>query len=485
MLFIEGRLQPAESGSTMPVFNPATGALMEEVPRAGESDVALAVAAARRAFDQGPWPRLSGKSRGDFLAALAAGLKKRMVKFMRLEMTNGGALKQKAMDDVLLSIKCLQYYADFARHFETSRPIEALNAGGKSDHQVVYEPMGVCAAVIPWNFPLKFAIWKLAPALATGNTVVLKPSELTPLVTDLLAEVLMEVGLPEGVVNFVPGLGHEAGAALVTDPRIDKIAFTGSTATGRAIMAAAAANLTPVTLECGGKSAHVILEDADLETSVSAVLYAAFYHAGQCCEAGTRLILPDTLHDRFLEQLVGETRKLQVGDPADGKSRIGPIISKKQYDRVLDYIEKGRAEGARLECGGAVPDRESGWYVAPTIFSDVEPGMRIAQEEIFGPVLSVMRYKNESEIARLVNSTSYGLAAGIRTGDPARARSLAADFKVGTVWINDWHDIHEEAPFGGYKQSGIGREFGQEGPQTYLQSKHIQTTHKPDPRKKI
>jgi acyl-CoA reductase-like NAD-dependent aldehyde dehydrogenase len=338
------------------------------------------------------------------------------------------------------------------------------------------EPIGVVAAIIPWNFPLKMAIWKLGPALAAGNTVVLKPSQETPATAMELARLIHEVGLPKGVINIITGYGNDAGAEMVSNPMVDKIAFTGSTLVGQQIMRSAAGTLKKVTLECGGKSANIVLDDADMSIAIDGALYAMFYHQGQCCEAGTRLFLPESIADEFMQNMVAKTAKMKVGNPMNMDTDIGPLVSKKQQDAVLGYISKGRQEGAKLAVGGNVPSSPecaNGFFVEPTIFDHVDNTSTIAQEEIFGPVLCVIRYKTTDDAVRMANDSIYGLGGGVWSKDAEKAMSVARRLRTGTVWINEWHLLNERAPFGGYKQSGIGREFGIDGLKEYTETKHI------------
>ncbi|MEK6571807.1 MAG: aldehyde dehydrogenase family protein, partial [Bacteroidota bacterium] len=332
------------------------------------------------------------------------------------------------------------------------------------------------AAIIPCNFPLKMAIWKIGPALAAGNTIVLKPSELTPVTAMELAKIVHEVGFPKGVVNIIPGFGEDVGEELAKNPMVDKVSFTGSTAVGKRVMANASATLKKCTLECGGKSANIVFEDADLELAVDGAMYAIFYHSGQCCEAGTRLFLPERLHDEFLQRMIDKTRKLKMGDPKNPETDIGPLISKKQQERVLSYIVIGKSEGAKLAFGGNIPPDPAlakGFFVEPTLFVQVRNSMRIAQEEIFGPVLSIIKYKTIDEAIAMANDSIYGLGAGVWSRDKEKAMDVAKRLRAGTVWINEWHLISENAPFGGYKQSGVGREFGIDGLKEYTETKHL------------
>jgi aldehyde dehydrogenase (NAD+) len=338
------------------------------------------------------------------------------------------------------------------------------------------EPVGVVAAITPWNFPLKMAVWKLGPALAAGNTVVLKPSEVTPVTAMELALIFHEVGFPAGVVNVLPGFGAEAGEELSAHPMVDKVSFTGSTAVGRRVMENASRSLKKCTLECGGKSANIVLEDADIGMAVDGALYGIFYHQGQCCEAGSRLFLPESIHDMFLEALVAKTRAMVVGDPKLASTHIGPLVSATQRDRVMGYIKKGVEQGASIAVGGAAPasaELRNGFFIQPTIFAGVKNSMTIAQEEIFGPVLSVLSYRTVEEAVAQANDTIYGLGGGVWSRDVERASRVARQLRAGTVWINEWHLLSEKAPFGGYKQSGIGREFGLVGLHEYMETKHL------------
>lgn len=418
---------------------------------------------------------MSREDRSAFLKTISDIINQEQKDLVDLEVADSGSTIRKAREDVYLSARSM-YNASKLALLDTEESLDGVSRAGVSRNILSREPLGVVGAIIPWNFPLKMAVWKLGPALAAGNTVVLKPSEESPVTAMELARIVQKAGLPNGVVNIVTGYGPEAGAELARHPGVDKIAFTGSTTVGRQIMASAGATLKRLTLECGGKSANIILEDADLSIAIDGSLYAIFYHQGQCCEAGTRLFLPERIADEVLDVVIAKTGRLTVGDPSSPATDIGPLISKRQQARVLSYIETGKREGAVLRTGGGVPDRPEcsrGYFVEPTIFDHVDNASTIAREEIFGPVLSVIRYRTVDEAIRLANDSIYGLAGGVWSKDPEKASYVARRLRAGTVWINEWHLLNDRAPFGGYKQSGIGREFGIDGLRAYLETKHI------------
>lgn len=485
-LFINDQFCDAASGARFSSLNPFSQETVATCGQAGADDVDRAVRAARTAFDDGPWPRLSGEERARIIKNIADGIAAQAGTLTELEVADSGSTIKKAKEDIYLSGRNLANFAKLAL-LPTEESLEGVGKPGFSRNTLLREPIGVVGAIIPWNFPLKMAVWKLGPALAAGNTIVLKPSEETPATAMELARIVHEAGVPPGVVNIVTGFGPEAGAALASHPLVDKIAFTGSTAVGQFIMCAAAVNLKNVTLECGGKSANIVLDDADLSMAIDGALYAMFYHQGQCCEAGSRLFLPERIAGDFLEGMLERVRRMCVGDPMNPSTDIGPLVSKKQQDKVLGYIERARSAGTSLLCGGKAPASDEcsrGFFVEPTIFDNVDNRSPLAQDEIFGPVLSVIRYANVEEAMGKANDSRFGLAAGVWSRDIERARIIASKLRAGTVWINEWHLLSERAPFGGYKQSGVGREFGIDGLNEYRESKHLHIDEVADRAKK-
>jgi len=481
-LFIDGEFVDASGGATYRSLNPANGEALAEVAWAGAEDAEKAIAAARVAFDAGPWREMSAVDRRHLLDRLADALKARSEDFALMEVRDAGALLAKARTDVALGVSQLREFAKMAERYDRApQPIDGLQRKGRSFTYLVREPIGVCAQIIPWNFPLTMAIWKLGHALATGNTVVLKCAPETPLSALELARLCRDVGFPKGVVNIITG-DVEAGSVLASSPLVDKVSFTGSTEIGRLVMASASKTLKSVTLECGGKSANIVLDDADHSLAIDGSLYATFFHAGQACESGTRLLLSNAHSASFTEALVEKARTIKIGDPMDPETTIGPVVSEKQLKRIQHYIEVGQGEGATLRLGGkrATSGKLSnGYFIEPTIFTGVANSMTIAQEEIFGPVLSVLEYRDIDDAIQIANDTVYGLAAGVWSKDDRKAMSVAARLRAGWIWINEWHVLSPSAPFGGFKQSGVGREFGEEGLNAYTE---VKTIHQDDAR---
>ena len=472
-LFIGGEWVDAESGQTFTTPNPATGATLAEVAEADKADIDKAVAAARKAFE-GKWAKMSARDRGRLLYKLAQLIEARAKDLAALETAdNGKPIRESSYIDLPQVVENFEYFAGYATKIEG----ETIPVPGQFFNYTLREPLGVCGQIIPWNFPLLMAAWKLAPALAAGNTIVLKPAEQTPVTALELGKLIQEAGFPEGVVNIVPGYGETAGAALAAHPDIDKIAFTGSTEVGKLVARAAADNLTKVSLELGGKAPNVIFADADLDQAVNGALMGIFYNQGQVCCAGSRIFLEERIKDEFLERFKARAEKIKVGDPTDKTTQMGPQVSAEQLNRIKSYVDIARQEGASVLTGGAAPELDEqfrgGYFFRPTIFCDVNNQMRVAQEEIFGPVSSVITFTDEADLIKQANETIYGLSAGIWTRDITRAHRFAREVKAGVVWINTFNMFNAASPFGGYKQSGYGREMGRHAIELYTQVKSV------------
>ncbi|MBI4168394.1 MAG: aldehyde dehydrogenase family protein [Acidobacteria bacterium] len=469
LLFIGGQWVESAAGATFRTINPATEEPLTEVAEGRAEDIDRAVTAARKAFSEGAWPRMPAADRGRLLWKIGDMLESRVAEIAEIEtLDSGKTITESSRVDVPMAADCFRYFAGWTTKIEG----ETVPVRPPCFNYTLREPLGVVGQIIPWNFPILMAAWKVAPALAAGNTVVLKPAAQTPLSALRLAEVAQEAGLPPGVLNVVPGFGAVAGTALVEHPGVDKIAFTGSTPVGQEIMRRASGTLKRLTLELGGKSPNVVFADADVEAAVRGASNGIFYNKGEVCTAGSRLFLEESLHDAFLDKLQAHTAKLKQGDPLDPKTRLGPQVSEDQMLRVLSYIDKGKKEGARLVCGGARPPGK-GYFVQPTIFDGVAPGMTIAREEIFGPVLAVIRFREIEEVVRAANESAYGLAAAVWTRDIKKAHLAARALRAGTVWINTYGLYDNAMPFGGYKMSGFGRELGRHGIMEYTQTKSV------------
>ena len=473
-LFIGGRWVPAESGKQFGVEDPATGEELTTVAEAQVEDVDRAVAAARRSFDRGTWRELPPAERAKVLWKVGDMIEERATEFAQLEtLDNGMPINDALLFHVPLAAATFRYYAGWVTKLDGAT--QQVSLPGKYLSYTLREPVGVVGQIIPWNFPLLMAAWKLAPALACGNSVVLKPSEETPLSALLLAEVLQQAEVPDGVVNVVPGRGEIAGARLASHPDVDKIAFTGSTEVGKLIARASSeSNLKRVSLELGGKSPNIIFDDADLTRAVSGAFFGIFFNQGQVCSAGSRLFVQEKVYDHALDELLKTVKETRVGPGIDPITQMGPLVSRGQADRVMGYISLGSKEGARLLAGGSRPKGlEGGNFVEPTVFADVDGKMRIAREEIFGPVVAAIPFRDEEDLVEKANSTIYGLVAGVWTRDVARAHRVAHALKAGTVYVNCYHIVDPVTPWGGYRQSGWGRELGPYALDLYTELKNV------------
>jgi phenylacetaldehyde dehydrogenase len=472
-ILINGKWVDATSGKTFPTYNPATGEVLANIAAGDKEDIDRAVKAARAAFETGPWSKISPSERGRLIWKLADLLEKHAEEFAQLEsLDNGKPLKIARVADLPLAIDHFRYYAGWATKIEGNTISLGLAEQGKFHAYTVREPVGVVGQIIPWNFPLLMAAWKLAPALATGCTIILKPAEQTPLTALRLGELILEAGFPEGVVNIVPGYGETAGAALSAHPDVDKIAFTGSTEIGKLILQAAAGNLKKVSLELGGKSPNVVLEDADVDAVIPGAASAIFFNQGQCCCAGSRLYVDKKIFDKVVDGVAQNASKIRVGPGFDPENDMGPLVSEEQLNRVCGYLESGQQEGAKALTGGS-RDGTKGYFVKPTVLVNTTDKMKVVQEEIFGPVVTAIPFSDPNEIVAKANDTIYGLAAGIWTRDIKKAHALASKLRAGTVWINCYNVFDAALPFGGYKQSGWGREMGHEVLEHYTEVKTV------------
>ncbi len=468
-MYINGEFVESASRQYFPVVDPSTEEVMAEVPKANEEDVNRAVAAARVAFDSGPWPQTTAQDRGRILFRLAERIRKEAAHLAELESRNSGKPIVEAEYDIADAATCFEYYGGMATKIlghVNPVPDNALSLS-------LREPIGVAAQIIPWNYPLLMAAWKLAPAIAAGCTCVLKPAEQTPLTALEFASYLTDAGLPPGVVNIITGFGEECGAPLVKHPDVNKVAFTGSASVGKAIMKAAADTVKRVTLELGGKSPNIFFADADFESAIDGALFGVFINQGEVCSAGSRILVEKSIYPKFVEAMSAKAKTIRLGPPLERETKMGPLVSKDQFDRVRSYQELGKKE-AKLAAGGGCPaSMARGYYVEPTIFYDVDNSARIAQEEIFGPVAAVIPFTGEAEALRIANATPYGLAAAVWSRDIFKALRMVKALRAGIVWVNHMQPTYVEAPWGGYKQSGFGRELGPWGVEEYLETKQV------------
>ncbi|MBO9131149.1 aldehyde dehydrogenase family protein [Bacillus sp. 165] len=471
-MYVNGEWCEASTLEKRTIVNPATGKVIAYAPEGTVADAREAIDAAKSAFESGIWSELSAQERAAYLFKIADKIEEYGEELTRLETMDNGKTLREAGFDVSDAAACFRYYAGLITKpdgytYHVADPMQAM---------VVREPVGVCGLIVPWNYPLLMSVWKIAPALAAGNSIVFKPSEVTPVTPTKLFQILDEVGLPKGVANLVMGVGPVVGNEIAESAYVDMVSFTGGTKTGKHIMRVAAGNMKKISLELGGKSPNIIFADADFETAVDYALFGIYAGAGQVCSAGSRILVEESIYDKFVERFVERAKQINVGPGNEEGSEMGPLVSQEHLEKVLGYIEIGKAEGARLACGGnriIKKGYEKGYFVEPTVFVDVTPDMRIVQEEIFGPVVVIQKFKDEAEAIKLANYTDYGLAGGVFTVDGAKAMRVIRKLRAGITWVNSYHPTYNEAPWGGYKQSGIGRSLGTFGLEEFQEIKQI------------
>ncbi|MET3291152.1 UNVERIFIED_CONTAM: betaine-aldehyde dehydrogenase [Brevibacillus sp. OAP136] len=472
-MFIDGKWVEASNGNRRDVINPATREVIASSADGSADDAKLAIKAARKAFDSGVWSNLSPDERAAYLYRIADRLEEKAAEIASLESANNGKVIRATTNiDIPVSIQCFRYYADMIKDMKK----ETYTRADSSETWIIHEPIGVCGLIVPWNFPLMLAVWQIAPALAAGNTIVIKPAEVTPVSVFKLFEIFEEIGLPAGVANLILGPGSKVGNELAESHDVDKISFIGGTKTGQSIMRAAAGNMKKITLELGGKSPLIVFDDVDFEIAVENAMFGIFHNAGQVCSAASRLLVQESIYDRFVERLAERASKIVVGNGESEHIEMGALTTEAHMNEVLQYIQSGIEEGARLVCGGKrllENGLERGYFIAPTIFADVDASMRVVKEEIFGPVLVVQKFTDEEDAIRKANDSVYGLAGAVFTEDMERAKRVISKLRAGITWINSYHLAYLEGPWGGYKQSGIGRALGAAGLEHFMETKQI------------
>ncbi len=483
-MFINGKWVVSLSGKTTQIIDPGKGEVVAEVPKGDREDCKKAIAAARKAFEEGEWPAATATERGRLVSRLGDLVEKHRQELAELESMDTGKTVTESLWDMDDIAGIYRYYGELADK-EGGEVISSPNPDSSSI--IVHEPVGVCGQIYPWNYPLLQASWKMAPALAAGCTIIMKPAEITPLTTIRITELAEEAGFPAGVVNTVTGPGSSVGAELSENLDVDLISFTGGIDTGKRIIKAASENVKKIALELGGKNPHIIFEDADFDTAADYVLNGGFFHAGQICSAGARVMVHSSLHDRLVDFLVKRIKNIRIGNGFDQETQMGPLISEDHRNKVEEYVAIGQKEGAKLEIGGArpdtaeYPDLQKGYYFMPTLFTGCTNDMKIVQEEVFGPVITIEKFDTEQEVVQRANDTIYGLSAGFWTRDPGRIGRVSKALRFGTVWVNDFNIYFTHAPWGGYKQSGMGRELGKMGLEEYTEVKHIYQNYNSKP----